>query len=127
MATWTERQPKGAQNGNWETIGVGGDRSKLIIGEYGGRLYTSVDNGESWTERQPAEDFDREWYCVASSSDGLKLIAGLHNKRLYTSLDNGEIWTERQPDIYIGRQRGKLGRNSAQGRCKYSLARCGIQ
>ncbi|KKN48931.1 hypothetical protein LCGC14_0647900 [marine sediment metagenome] len=94
---WTERQPAGDANKNWECMASDSDGSNLLVGVDIGRLYTSDDSGATWTERQPAGASDKQWVAAASDSDGSHLIAGVNNGRLYTSANSGVNWTERQP------------------------------
>ncbi len=42
----------------WSSVAVSADGTTLAAAAYGGRLYTSTDNGTSWAERQPAGDTD---------------------------------------------------------------------
>lgn len=93
---WTERQPAGDVDGDWR-VASDADGSALIVGNVGGRLYTSINSGAAWTERQPAGDVTADWFAVASDADGSFLVAGINNGRLYTSSDSGASWTERQP------------------------------
>ena len=48
--------------------------------EFGGRIYTSSDAGESWSARESA----RQWYSVALSADGQRLVAVHNGGRIYT-------------------------------------------
>ena len=41
-ANWTERQPAGDVDKNWDSVASDADGSNLIAGAYGGRLYTLV-------------------------------------------------------------------------------------
>jgi photosystem II stability/assembly factor-like uncharacterized protein len=95
---WTERQPAGDTDKNWDCVASSSDGTKLIAGVSNGRLYVSSDGGVTWTETQPAGDRDMRWRCLASSSDGNKLIAGAYRGRLYTTTDAGITWTETQPE-----------------------------
>ena len=96
-ASWTERQPAGAANKNWQAVAMDSDGSHLIAAIFLGRLYTSADGGASWTERQPAGNYDKQWWAMAMNDDGSHLIVGEYSGRLYTSADGGASWTERQP------------------------------
>ncbi len=93
---WTERQPAGNVDGDWR-VATDGDGSNLLVGNVGGRLYTSSNSGAAWTERQPAGDANKDWIALASDIDGSFLVAGVLNGRLYTSSNGGVSWTERQP------------------------------
>lgn len=99
---WQEKRPAGDADKKWRAIACDDDCSFIVVGEDGGRLYTSTNNGETWTERQPAGNVDRKWTGVACDSDGSNLIVCCYNTgtgtgRVYTSSDNGVNWTERQP------------------------------
>lgn len=86
--SWTPRE----ENRGWQAVASSADGQRLAAVEYGGRIYTSTDAGETWTAR----DSDRLWYTIASSADGLHLVAGVPGGQLYTSADGGLNWTARE-------------------------------
>lgn len=99
---WQEKRPAGDADKKWRSIACDDDCSFIVVGEDGGRLYTSANNGETWTERQPAGNVDRKWTGVACDSDGSNLIVCCYNTgtgtgRVYTSSDSGVNWSEEQP------------------------------
>ncbi|KKN54817.1 hypothetical protein LCGC14_0588710, partial [marine sediment metagenome] len=93
---WTERQPAGDSDGQWQAVASDLDGSNLIAAARSGRLWTSSDSGVNWTERQPAGASNKFWTGVASDDTGLKLIA-VEDSGVWTSVDSGVNWTERQP------------------------------
>ncbi len=94
--SWSSVLPSGSFQ-PFRCVAMDSDGTNMIVGGYGGRIYTSSDSGVTWTERQPAGDSDCNWLSVASDSDGSNLIACNYGGRLYTSSDSGVTWTERQP------------------------------
>jgi hypothetical protein len=79
--------------GDWFRCSLNG--AYIIIGEDGGRLYTSSDYGVNWTERQPAGNDNFRW--LSCSVSGAYMIAGAKGGRLWTSSNYGVDWTERRP------------------------------
>lgn len=96
-ASWTERQPAGDTNIDWQAVASDDDGSHLIAAEYGGRLYTSADGGASWTERQPAGAANKNWRAVGSDNDGSHFIAAEYGGKIYESANGGASWTELKP------------------------------
>ncbi len=98
---WIERRPAGDVAGMWSVVsdcyGL-----KLIAANYGGRLYTSPDGGETWVERRPLGDVNRLWVVLASDRYGLNLVVEDYHSEypasldLYTSPDGGETWIKNQ-------------------------------
>lgn len=79
------------------SVAMSSDGTKLVAAGYGGRLYTSIDSGQTWTQRQPAGDTNQRWNSVAMSSDGSRILACVWNGRLYMSTNSGTTWNERGP------------------------------
>jgi len=99
---WAETRPEGEADHEWYTAASSGDGSKLIVGDYGGRLWVSSNYGTSWTETRPAGNADKYWHTLASSADGSVLLAGIGKNegsagRLYLSSNGGASWAETQP------------------------------
>jgi photosystem II stability/assembly factor-like uncharacterized protein len=96
---WTERQPAGDTDDDWEQAASDSDGSNLIVASSLGRIYTSDDYGVTWTERDPKGTGGRGyWDAIDSDSDGSHLIAGDFGPgRLWTSADSGGSWAERRP------------------------------
>ena len=100
-ANWQELTG-GIGNGNWDSIAISSDGSKLLTGNStGGYIYTSKDSGASWQEVTAIGT--RRWTAFASSSDGTKLVAANYGGFIYYSTDSGLSWTDSQtqPTTYV--------------------------
>lgn len=95
--TWVDKSTVNLTAGNGLKIGISSDASKIIAGVHSGRLYTSVDSGNTWVETQPAGNTNKFWNTVASDADGSFLMAASESGRLYVSSDSGATWAEKQP------------------------------
>jgi len=85
ISAWTEQQPAGNTNKNWQccSIDFDGTNVRMLVGVYGGRLYYY--NGTSWVEQTPAGSVDKDWQCCSLAFDGtnVRMIAGVYSGRLY--------------------------------------------
>ena len=84
-ATWISNNVPG---GNWSSIAMSMDGSKLVAAAYPGGIYTSTDSGATWISNNVPVG---NWYSVASSADGTKLVAA-NSVGIYTSTDSGATW-----------------------------------
>jgi photosystem II stability/assembly factor-like uncharacterized protein len=87
--TWTEVQPAGNVNKNWQGSAVDSDGSVMLACADAGRLYVSTDTGANWSEAQPAGDANRNWRTFAVDSDGLVMLAGVYDAMNYGRLYKG--------------------------------------
>lgn len=76
--TWTEvvNGLITAADRSWYTSSISADGTKMLAGVYNGRIYRSLDSGETWTEVKPAGDLDKTWNTTSINSDGTKMLAG---------------------------------------------------
>ena len=74
---------------DWGFVASSDDGLRLCAGLIDGKVYTSIDGGQSWIQRDPASR-NRKWEAGASSSDGNKLTIVAQEEYLYTSEDGGE-------------------------------------
>jgi hypothetical protein len=58
----------------------------------GGKIYTSIDSGNTWVENTTAAS--RDWQSIAMSSDGQYQTAVVRGGKIYTSSDTGNTWVE---------------------------------
>lgn len=79
---------------DWRAIASSQDGTILVLGAYGGFLYSSSDSGNTWTQR--IDSVSRSWRAAASSSDGSKMVAVVWAGNIYTSSNYGETWTEHE-------------------------------
>jgi prepilin-type N-terminal cleavage/methylation domain-containing protein len=88
-ANWNEKTAAGSRS--WHSVIISKDGTKLIAGEYPGKLYTSSDFGSSWTARGTSN----WWNDIAMSNNGSKAVAvvGGTGGNIYTSSDSGATWT----------------------------------
>lgn len=98
---WTERQPAGAQDLNWNLLTESYDGTFLVagsstVGAGKARLYKSINSGISWTEMQPAGNTDKSWFKGACDSDCSTILVSLSsagNGAIYLSTNFGANWT----------------------------------
>lgn len=95
-STWTEIQPAGDENKNWQCVALSANGMVIIAGIYGGRLYMSTNTGSTWSEIRPIDDADYNWVRVTASTDG-SIIFASNEKRLWRSTNSGSSWSEIQP------------------------------
>ena len=77
--------------GSWYGFASSADGTKLVTGNNNGKIYYSVNSGETWAEGSGAGIGN--WYVFASSDDGSKLVTGKYGGYIYTSTDSGATWT----------------------------------
>ena len=91
--TWSSFGPS---VGNWLTCCCSADGTRMAVGNYATKIYTSVDSGVNWSEETGS--FTR-CESIACSANGLKLVAYCNTftqRRIWTALDSGAgyVWTE---------------------------------
>lgn len=72
------------------------DGTKILEGRYGGRLYLSLDNGDTWEEKFPVGSLDLNWDFVQFNGTNLLAIAfdaDAQTRTLYQSFDEGDVWS----------------------------------
>lgn len=89
--TWTERQPSGDANKNWWSAAIDETGQKLIAGQDAGRLFTSVDGGDSWSERQPKGNVNADWDAACAAVDWSYLF--VCSSTFHRSTDGGVNWS----------------------------------
>jgi hypothetical protein len=78
---------------NWSCADMSDDGQVMLVGDTAGypeytptgRLFLSLDTGDTWTEQRPAGNADCAWKDCSVSGDGTIYIAGVYNGRLYTN------------------------------------------
>jgi photosystem II stability/assembly factor-like uncharacterized protein len=84
---------------DWYTVDSNFDGSRVVAGEYFGRVYITYDFASSgWTENNPNGFIDRSWDRVSIDDSGSNIIIGSFEEGLYYSTDGGDIWSETRPD-----------------------------
>jgi len=101
--TWEEVIPTGfVYSDEWVpysqswSCAISEDGVKLLEGRYGGRLYLSLDEGETWDEKFPVGSLDLNWDFVKFNGDDLLAIAfdgDAQTRTLYQSFDGGSVWS----------------------------------
>jgi len=84
---WTQR----LASASFSAVASSVDGAKLVVLNYGGRIWTSANSGQSWISSGQTGTF--YWRTVASSADGTKLVAGVDGGKFYTSINSGMTWT----------------------------------
>jgi hypothetical protein len=84
---WVTKQPTQL----WRCVSSSSSGSVLLAGIAGGRLYRSIDIGNTWGPVGPSAI----WYGVAMSSSGTNMVAVANGDRIYTSTNTGVSWTPR--------------------------------
>ena len=97
-ALWTEIKPKGTSIASaWAGVDCSADGTRVIVIEYGKRIWMSYNNGTTWAELRPAGDVNKNWYFVECDRDASVIAVGVNGGRLYISNDYGTTWNERRP------------------------------
>ncbi|MEW6505523.1 MAG: hypothetical protein AB1457_16315 [Chloroflexota bacterium] len=88
--TWEQKSVPG----NQVTVAQCGDVSGQIVyvGTHQGRLWQSVDWGDTWVEVRPAGNVDGYWYAIACNAAAGRIIAGNDGGKVYRSMDSGVTW-----------------------------------
>jgi hypothetical protein len=94
--TQYEIRPNEDADKEWSRIGISGNGLVLLASEYGGRLFLSINGGETpgWPETRPDGDKDLGWACVAVGRDNKSLFAGQIGGGLFRSFDVGVKWQQ---------------------------------
>jgi hypothetical protein len=90
-SSWENWTPRDSTR-QWLCLAASADGTKLVAGDYGGQLYTSIDSGLSWVARATS----RSWKAVASSADGSVLVAVVDSGQIHVSNDSGVTWSARE-------------------------------
>lgn len=69
----------------WESAWLSPDGQHIMLTTYGGRIYLSVDGGQTWEEEQPAGNQSGNWGYVSGAADGTALIALETTGKVYLS------------------------------------------
>jgi photosystem II stability/assembly factor-like uncharacterized protein len=64
-----------------------------VVGQYGGFVYVSTDNGATWEGVRP-EPAPKGVWCMAALPDG-SVMAGTEGTGIYLTTDNGATWSVR--------------------------------
>jgi len=106
--SWVERFPVASGTGQiqemWNDVASDADGSNLIVccfetgfDDSVGRVYISVNYGETWTETRPTGlDEDVEWIACVSNYNGSQLVV-CSNTKVYKSSNSGLTWDEKIP------------------------------
>jgi len=76
-------------NRDWYAVSMSADGSIQAAIVFGGKIYISIDFGDSWT----AYDSDRDWTGISMSDDGSVMSACVNTGKIYISTDVGQTWT----------------------------------
>lgn len=104
-ATWTAAT---APTNKWYSVAASADGSRLVAIEtdFGCRVWTSVDGGDSWSAKSTFNIAfpSPPWISVACSADGMQLLAGIDSSGIFTSKDAGLTWRKAKalPAAYHG-------------------------
>lgn len=71
------------------------DANTLLAGESNGRLFISIDGGDSWNAIGPVESMN--WTSLSVAADGKTMLAGTANGKLYVSTNGGQGWDPTGP------------------------------
>ena len=89
LSTWTN-PPTLSTSKAWTSITISADGTKLAASVYGGRIWISLNSGETWEE---SKSQILSWRSITSSADGTKLAACVYSGKIYTSRDYGRNWS----------------------------------
>jgi hypothetical protein len=94
--SYSQIRPIGDMSANWRCISISANGLVILVGEDGGRLYLSVDGGDTdnWPETQPAGDSSESWTGTAIGVDNETLMAcdSLGGGTLFRSSSVGDNW-----------------------------------
>lgn len=102
--SFSEIKPKGdAANTAWYALACNRDGTRLVAGEYEGRVWLSDDTGASWEETRPLGDESYLWQAAACDASGQRIAlaassgGGFDIAGLQVSGNYGVSWVDQSP------------------------------
>jgi hypothetical protein len=88
--SWTEQQPAGAADKNWNGVACNQDSTIFFGAINGSRLWRYA--SASWAEIRPKGDADGSWTSISCDSTGTRIFCADYSYFQYISLDSASSW-----------------------------------
>lgn len=99
--TWSKSETiPDSSDGQWDSVAMSADASRLVVGSLGGSVFTSTDSGATWVKQ--AALGQHYWSNASMSGDGSRITL-VGDDKLTISTDGGASWGQKDLPGYVSR------------------------